>query len=57
MVFASSWRQAWGVKYLIPAFGGTWYRREDLQRAVKHLLTQRGMDENVMLKEDITDCK
>ena len=57
-VFCPSWKQGFGVKYLNARIGHAWFKAEDLEMAVKRLLADRGLPQEMSLKEDIDPtCK
>ncbi|KAI9709423.1 MAG: hypothetical protein M1812_007700 [Candelaria pacifica] len=55
-VFAANWRHG-AMKYFNAGVGRAWYKAEDLEGAVKRLLVDRGLDENIPLRHDDAACK
>lgn len=50
-VFASSRRTGFGMKHLNARAGRAWFKTLDLEKAVKELLVERGLGEDILLSE------
>jgi hypothetical protein len=50
-VFCPSWKQGFGVKLLNAGIGNAWFKGEDLEQAVKRLLTEQGLSEDIFMRE------
>ncbi len=56
-VFTANWRNTPSTKLVTAGAGHAWYKAEDLERKVKELLVERGLDKDVPLREQNATCK
>jgi hypothetical protein len=50
-IFASSWKQTPGIKYITSIFGSSRFKVKDLKDAVKKLLRKKGFSEDILLRD------